>query len=33
LDIVIQRFLGLASSSLLLKPAQKAVEWLVRRFR
>jgi U3 small nucleolar RNA-associated protein 10 len=33
LDVVIQRFLGLASSSLLLKPAQKSVEWLVRRFR
>ena len=33
LDILIQRCLGLASSTLLLKPAQKAVEWLVRRFR
>jgi U3 small nucleolar RNA-associated protein 10 len=33
LDVVIQRFLGLSSSSLLLKPTQKAVEWLVRRFR
>lgn len=33
LDLVIQSFLGLASSRLLLKPAQKAVEWLVRRFQ
>jgi U3 small nucleolar RNA-associated protein 10 len=33
LDVVIQRFLGLASSSVLLKPTQKAVEWLIRRFR
>ena len=32
-DAVIQSFLGLASSRLLLKPAQKAVEWLVRRFQ
>ena len=33
LDMVIERFLSLVSSRLLLKPALKAVEWLVRRFR
>jgi len=33
LDLAIQSFLGLASSRLLLKPAQKAVEWLIRRFQ
>ena len=33
LDLVIEEFLGLVSSRLLLKPALKAVEWLVRRFR
>jgi len=29
----IEEFLGLVGSRLLLKPAQKAVEWLVRRFQ
>lgn len=33
LDLVLQSFLGLVSSRLLLKPAQKAVEWLIRRFQ
>ena len=33
LDVVLVEFLGLVSSKLLLKPALKAVEWLVRRFR
>ncbi|TKX19604.1 BP28CT (NUC211) domain-containing protein [Elsinoe australis] len=33
LDKVIQGFLGLVSGRLLLSPGQKAVEWLVRRFR
>ncbi|KAF4550789.1 BP28CT (NUC211) domain-containing protein [Elsinoe fawcettii] len=33
LDKVIQSFLGLVSSRLLLSPGQKSVEWLVRRFR
>lgn len=33
LDLVIEEFLSLVSSRLLLKPALKAVEWLVRRFR
>jgi U3 small nucleolar RNA-associated protein 10 len=33
IDVVIQNFLGLVSSRLLLKPAQKAVEWLIRRFQ
>ncbi|KAF2396020.1 hypothetical protein EJ06DRAFT_500915 [Trichodelitschia bisporula] len=33
LDTVLQDFLGLVQARLLLKPAQKAVEWLVRRFR
>lgn len=33
LDRVLESFLGLVSSRLLLKPAVKAVEWLVRRFR
>ena len=33
LDLVIEKFLSLVSSRLLLKPALKAVEWLVRRFR
>jgi U3 small nucleolar RNA-associated protein 10 len=33
LNIVIAKFLGLVGSRLLLKPAIKAVEWLVRRFR
>lgn len=33
LDMVIESFLGLVGAKLLLKPALKAVEWLVRRFR
>jgi U3 small nucleolar RNA-associated protein 10 len=33
LDVVIERFLTLVGPRLSLKPAQKAVEWLVRRFR
>jgi U3 small nucleolar RNA-associated protein 10 len=33
LDAVIDRFLGLLGGRLLLKPAVKAAEWLVRRFR
>ena len=33
LDVVLQNFLGLISARLLLKPAQKATEWLIRRFR
>ncbi len=33
LDAVIEDFLGLVGGKLLLKPAFKAVEWLVRRFR
>ncbi|KAF2423501.1 U3 small nucleolar RNA-associated protein 10 [Tothia fuscella] len=33
LDAVIESFLGLVGARLLLKPAQKAVEWLVRRFK
>ncbi|GME28642.1 u3 small nucleolar rna-associated protein [Neofusicoccum parvum] len=33
LDTVLERFLGLVGARLLLKPAVKAVEWLVRRFR
>ena len=33
LDGVLEDFLCLISSKLLLKPAIKAVEWLVRRFR
>lgn len=33
LDGNLERFLGMVSSKLLLKPALKAVEWLVRRFR
>jgi U3 small nucleolar RNA-associated protein 10 len=33
LDAVLDSFLGLVGARLLLKPAQKAVEWLVRRFR
>ena len=32
LDEVVERFLGLLCGRLLLKPAMKAVEWLVRRF-
>ena len=33
LDVVIEAFLSLISGKLLLKPALKAVEWLIRRFR
>jgi U3 small nucleolar RNA-associated protein 10 len=33
LDSVLENFLVLVSGRLLLKPAQKAVEWLIRRFR
>ncbi|KAL9095081.1 MAG: hypothetical protein Q9165_002684 [Trypethelium subeluteriae] len=33
LDAVLERFLGLVSGRLMLKPAHKAVEWLIRRFR
>ncbi|KAF2143435.1 uncharacterized protein K452DRAFT_307562 [Aplosporella prunicola CBS 121167] len=33
LDVVIESFLGLVSARILLKPAVKAVEWLIRRFR
>lgn len=33
LDAVLEDFLGLVGGRLLLKPAQKAVEWLIRRFR
>ncbi|CAD6593091.1 MAG: snoRNA-binding rRNA-processing protein utp10 [Alectoria sarmentosa] len=33
LDVVLEEFLHLVSSRLLLKPALKAVEWLIRRFR
>lgn len=33
LDQTLESFLGLVGGRLLLKPAMKAVEWLVRRFR
>ena len=33
LDLALEDFLGLVGAKLLLKPAQKAVEWLVRRFK
>ena len=33
LDSVIESFLSLVGPRLLLKPAVKAVEWLIRRFR
>ncbi|KAF2183654.1 hypothetical protein K469DRAFT_634795 [Zopfia rhizophila CBS 207.26] len=33
LDSVLEAFLGLISPRLLLKPAEKALEWLIRRFR
>ncbi|KAI5208862.1 hypothetical protein AUEXF2481DRAFT_99178 [Aureobasidium subglaciale EXF-2481] len=33
LDRIIESFLGLVASRLLLRPGLKAVEWLVRRFR
>ncbi|KAL8675492.1 MAG: hypothetical protein Q9168_000004 [Polycauliona sp. 1 TL-2023] len=32
LDIVLEEFMGLLAGRLLLKPAVKAIEWLVRRF-
>jgi U3 small nucleolar RNA-associated protein 10 len=33
LDAVLEAFLGLVGSKLLLRPAVKALEWLVRRFK
>lgn len=33
LDNILEDFLGLVGSRLLLKPALQAVEWIVRRFR
>ena len=33
LDSILESFLGLVGSRLLLKPALQAVEWIVRRFR
>ena len=33
LDQNLEKFLGMVCGKLLLKPALKAVEWLVRRFR
>ena len=33
LDAVLEAFLALAGGRLLLTPAVKAVDWLVRRFR
>lgn len=33
LNSVIEQYLGLVGSRLLLRPAIKSVEWLVRRFR
>ena len=33
LDVVLEEFLHLVGGKMLLKPALKAVEWLVRRFR
>ena len=33
LDSVIEAYLGLVGGRLLLKPAIKSIEWLVRRFR
>lgn len=33
LDVVIEEFLVLVGSRLLLNPAVKAVDWLIRRFR
>ncbi|KAI9730250.1 MAG: snoRNA-binding rRNA-processing protein utp10 [Cirrosporium novae-zelandiae] len=33
LNVVLQSFLGLIGARLLLRPAIKAVDWLVRRFR
>lgn len=33
LNIVLDDFLGLVGTRLLLKPGQKAMEWVIRRFR
>jgi len=33
LDGVLNRFLGLIQGRILLKPAQKSLEWLIRRYR
>ena len=33
LDVVLERFLHLVGSKVLLQPTIKAIEWLVRRFR
>ena len=33
LDVVLEKFLVLVGPRLLLKPAEKALEWLVRRFK
>ncbi|KAI4142853.1 MAG: hypothetical protein LQ341_003088 [Variospora aurantia] len=33
LDVVLEDFMGLVGARLLLKPALKAIEWLIRRFR
>jgi U3 small nucleolar RNA-associated protein 10 len=33
LDKNLEKFLGMVGSKLLLKPALKAIEWLIRRFR
>ena len=33
LDSILENFLGLVGSRLLLKPALQAMEWIVRRFR
>ena len=33
LDVVLEEFIDLVGGKLLLKPAVKALEWLVRRFR
>jgi U3 small nucleolar RNA-associated protein 10 len=33
LDAVLEAFLGLVGSKLLIQPAVKALEWLVRRFK
>ena len=33
LDVCLESFLALIGSNILLKPALKAIEWLIRRFR
>lgn len=33
LDTILEDFMGLVGSRLLLRPALKAMEWLIRRFR